>query len=382
MSTSISPALADVSAGSGEEFVQGLNVDGERVDAGSFQSFIDEITVDQVKSWYRDMVLLRRFDQEATALQRHGELALWPPSRGQEAAQIGLGRALRPQDFTFTSYREHGIALHRGVAPGDVLRMFRGVSHGGWDPHQYNLGPYSIMIGAHTLHATGYAMGALFDGQVGTGDPETDAATVACFGDGATSEGDVSEAMTFARSFDAPVLFFCQNNQWAISVPKSVQTPSPIFRRGEGFGIPGIRVDGNDALASYAVSRYVLERIRAGGGPMLVEAYTYRMGAHTTADDPSKYRTEAEVDHWQGRDPINRVEKYLRAASVEDEFFAEVDTEAERWGVEVRAACVELPDPEYGTIFENVYAEQHSLVDEERRWYADYEAGFEEEGSH
>lgn len=364
---------------SNDGFVQALDPDGELVDAGAYQRLVDELDLDKLKSLYKDMLVLRRFDQEATALQRHGELALWPPSLGQEAAQIGLGKALRSQDFAFTSYREHGVALQRGVAADDLLKMFRGASHGGWNPYDHNMSTYEIMIGAQTLHATGYAMGVLFDGNVGTGDITTDVAVAACFGDGATSEGDVSEAFTFAKSFNAPVLFFCQNNQWAISVPKTVQTPTAIYRRGESFGIPGIRVDGNDVLAMYAVSRFVLDKIRAGAGPMLVEAYTYRMGAHTTADDPTKYRSEQEEAHWRAKDPLDRLEKYLRSRGVEDNYFATVADEMERWGASVRSACTSLPDPDYSAVFANVYAERHALVDEERDWYTDYEQSFDVE---
>lgn len=373
------PAAGISVSTSSDGFVQALDPDGELVDAGAYQRLVDELGLDKLKSLYKDMMVLRCFDQEATALQRHGELALWPPSLGQEAAQIGLGKALRSQDFAFTSYREHGVALQRGVAADELLKMFRGASHGGWNPYDHNMSTYEIMIGAQTLHATGYAMGALFDGNVGTGDITTDVAVAACFGDGATSEGDVSEAFTFAKSFNAPVLFFCQNNQWAISVPKTVQTPTPIYLRGESFGIPGIRVDGNDVLAMYAVSRFVLDKIRAGEGPMLVEAYTYRMAAHTTADDPTKYRSEQEEAHWRAKDPLDRLEKYLRSRGVEDNYFATVADEMERWGSSVRSACTSLPDPDYSSVFSNVYAERHALVDEERDWYTAYEQSFEVE---
>lgn len=373
-------AAAGISVSTSDNgFVQALDADGELVDAGAYQQLVDDLDLDDLKSLFNDMMVLRRFDQEATALQRHGELALWPPSLGQEASQIGLGRALRSQDFAFTSYREHGVALQRGVHVDDLLKMFRGASHGGWNPYDHNMSTYEIMIGAQTLHATGYAMGALFDGNVGTGDVTTDVAVAACFGDGATSEGDVSEAFTFAKSFNAPVLFFCQNNQWAISVPKTVQTPAPIYRRGESFGIPGIRVDGNDVLAMYAVSRFVLDNIRAGAGPMLIEAYTYRMGAHTTADDPTKYRSKQEEADWRARDPLDRLEKYLRSRGVEDSYFEAIADEMESWGASVRSACTSLPDPDYSAVFTNVYAEQHALVDEERDWYTNYEESFDAE---
>ena len=259
------------------------------------------------------MVLVRRIDTESTALQRHGELGIWAQLLGQEAAQVGAGRALRPQDFVFPTYREHGVAWCRGLDPLKLLGLFRGVDHGDWDPADYNFGLYTIVIGAQTLHATGYAMGMQRDGAVGTGDPERDAAVIAHFGDGASSQGDVNEAFIFAASYNAPVVFFCQNNQWAISEPIERQTRIPLYQRALGFGFPGVRVDGNDVLATYAVTQAALQRARDGQGPTFVEAYTYRMGAHTTTDDPTRYRLSDDVERWKLKDPIARVEAYLQA---------------------------------------------------------------------
>ncbi|WBL19434.1 thiamine pyrophosphate-dependent dehydrogenase E1 component subunit alpha [Citricoccus sp. NR2] len=363
----------------GTTFVQLLDEQGHRHTGGVFGRIADALSHAELREMYRDLVLLRRFDQEATALQRHGELALWAPCLGQEAAQVGLGRGLRSQDFAYTSYREHGVALQRGLAPRDLLRIFRGVSHGGWDPHAHNLSAYEIMIGAQTLHAAGYAMGVKLEGAAGTGDVDSDVAVVTCFGDGATSEGDVAEALTFAASFQAPVLFFCQNNQWAISVPKQVQTPSPIYRRGEGYGIPGIRVDGNDLLASYAVSRFALDRVRSGAGPLFVEAYTYRMGAHTTADDPTRYRSAEEVERWKRADPLERVRRHLLEIGAADEdFFTVLDAEAEQWGAGVREACLSLETPGLDALFDHIYADSHALVEQERAEFRAYENSFGE----
>ena len=187
------------------------------------------------------------------------------------------------------------------------------------------------MIGAQTLHATGYAMGIQRDGAVGTGDPERDAAVVGYFGDGASSQGDVNEAFIFAASYNAPVVFFCQNNQWAISEPIERQTRIPLYQRALGFGFPGVRVDGNDVLATYAVTKAALQRAREGSGPTLVEAYTYRMGAHTTTDDPTRYRLSDDVEHWKLKDPIARLEVYLkRNGLVDEEFFAGVASRGRR----------------------------------------------------
>ncbi len=272
------------------------------------------------------MVLTRRIDTEATALQRHGELGIWAQLLGQEAAQIGSGRALRPQDFVFPTYREHGVAYSRGIDPLRLLGLFRGVDQGGWDPNDGNFGLYTIVIGAQTLHATGYAMGLQRDGVVGTGDPDRDAAVVAYFGDGASSQGDVNESFIFAASYNAPVVFFCQNNQWAISEPIERQTRIPLYQRALGFGFPGVRVDGNDVLATYAVTQAALQRAREGQGPTFVEAYTYRMGAHTTTDDPTRYRLSEDLEHWKLKDPIQRVRVYLtRNGLADQDFFDEID---------------------------------------------------------
>ena len=268
------PSQAD----GGPELIQLLTPEGERVHHPEFDL---DFSAEQLRGFYRDMVLTRRIDTEATALQRHGELGIWAQLLGQEAAQIGAGRALRSQDYVFPTYREHGVAYCRGVDPLDLLGLFRGVDHGAWDPKDFNFGLYTIVIGAQALHATGYAMGIQRDGAVGTGDPDRDAAVIAHFGDGASSQGDVNEAFIFAASYNAPVVFFCQNNQWAISEPIERQTRIPLYQRALGFGFPGVRVDGNDVLATYAVTQAALQRARDGSGPTFVEAYTYRMGAHT-----------------------------------------------------------------------------------------------------
>src|SRR3954447_9918565 len=241
----------------GPELVQLLTPEGERVEHPKFRfepgGGADE--AETIRGFSRDMVLTRRIDTESTALQRHGELGIWAQLLGQEAAQIGSGRALRPQDYVFPTYREHGVAWCRGLDPLRLLGLFRGVDQGSWNPYENNFGNYTIVIGAQTLHATGYAMGIQRDGAVGTGDPERDAAVVGYFGDGASSQGDVNEAFIFAASYNAPVVFFCQNNQWAISEPIERQSRIPLYQRAQGFGFPGVRVDGNDVLATYAVTR-------------------------------------------------------------------------------------------------------------------------------
>ncbi|WP_232623759.1 MULTISPECIES: pyruvate dehydrogenase (acetyl-transferring) E1 component subunit alpha [Brevibacterium] len=361
--------------------IQMLTEDGNRVASGEYDAFAAELTDEDLRGFYRDMVLVRRVDAEGAALQRQGQLGLWAPMFGQEAAQIGMGRAARPQDFVFPTYREHGLAYTRGVEPETLLGIFRGQNHGGWDPQEHRFHTYTIVIGSQTLHAAGYAMGVSMDGDVGTGDLEGDTVAIACFGDGATSQGDVSEALTFAGAFHAPVLFFCQNNQWAISEPTNVQTPAPLYKRGEGFGVPGIRVDGNDIIAMYAVARASLDSVRSGNGPMLIEAYTYRRGAHTTADDPTKYRDRAEEEIWADRDPITRLRAYLEKHSDTDEsFFAEVDAEADTLAARIRHNCMTMEDPDGVEMFAHVTSEPHPLVDEERAEYLAYQSSFADAG--
>ncbi|WP_435797322.1 pyruvate dehydrogenase (acetyl-transferring) E1 component subunit alpha [Streptomyces clavifer] len=323
----------------------------------------------RLRAFYRDMVMARSIDTEATALQRQGELGLWPPLAGQEAAQVGSAHALRADDYAFPSYREHGVAWCRGVDPVDVVRLYRGVTNGGWDPREKNFHLYTLVVGSHALHATGYAMGLAKRG--------SGAAAIAYFGDGATSEGDVAEAFTFAAVHDAPVVFFCQNNQWAISEPVERQLRGPLYRRAAGFGFPGVQVDGNDVLAVHAVTEAALEHARTGNGPFFIEASTYRMGAHTTSDDPTRYRRAAELDAWRAKDPIDRVRTHLaESGHATQEFFDDVATEGAELALRIRRQVRTMPDPDRTEVFGHVYADGHPLVDEERAQFAAYQASF------
>ena len=365
------PGALDGSA----ELVQLLTPEGERREHPDYDCSLDD---EAVLGLYRDLVCVRRIDTEATALQRQGELGLWASLLGQEAAQIGSGRALRPQDYVFPTYREHGVAWCRGLDPLRLLALFRGVDQGGWDPRETNFHLYTIVIGAQTLHATGYAMGLQRDGAVGTGDPDRDAAVVAYFGDGATSQGDVNEAFIWASVLNAPVVFFCQNNQWAISEPIERQSRIPLFQRAQGFGFPGVQVDGNDVLACHAVTTAALQRARDGQGPRLVEAYTYRMGAHTTSDDPTRYRLSEDLERWKLKDPIARVKAYLARGGVADEAaFAAIDAEAATLAARVRAECLALPDPDILDSFDQVYGETTDELVQQRAEQAAYLASFE-----
>lgn len=362
----------------GPEMVQLLTPEGQRVENTEYDHYVAGLTDEDLRGFYRDLVLIRRVDAEATALQRQGELGIWASLLGQEAAQVGSGRALRPQDYAFPTYREHGVAWCRGVNPLNLLGLFRGVNHGGWDPNEKNFHLYTIVIGAQTLHATGYAMGIQRDGDVGTGDEDRDAAVIAYFGDGASAQGDVNEAFVYAAVTNAPVVFFCQNNQWAISEPNEKQTRIPLYQRARGFGFPGVRVDGNDVLAVYAVTQQALNAARSGQGPTLVEAYTYRMGAHTTSDDPTKYRVSAEVEVWKHRDPIERLKSYLVHAKMADQdFFDALEKEADELAATVREGCLNMPDPAPESMFDHVYVEETPLVAAERREFVEYHAGFE-----
>jgi 2-oxoisovalerate dehydrogenase E1 component alpha subunit len=356
------------------DLVQLLTPEGQRLEHPDYPL---EITDDELRSLYRDLALVRRFDTEATALQRQGELGIWASLLGQEAAQIGSGRALEPDDMAFPTYREHGVAWCRGVEPENLLQLFRGVNFGGWDPAEHNFALYTIVIGAQTLHATGYAMGMQRDG--------SENAVIAYFGDGASSEGDVNEAFIFAASYNAPVVFFLQNNQWAISVPEERQSRIPLFRRAHGFGFPGVRVDGNDVLACLAVTRKALQYAREGQGPFLIEAFTYRMGAHTTSDDPTRYRLASELENWKLRDPIERVKAYLSRNGLADAaFYERIDAEADELAARVRAACLSMPEPKPLDIFNQVYAEGSTLVDEERASFDEYLSAYDSPtvGSH
>jgi pyruvate dehydrogenase E1 component alpha subunit len=360
--------------------VQLLRPDGTLGTDPVFSEYAARLDAGKLKGFYADMAKIRRFDVEATALQRQGQLALWVPLTGQEAAQIGSGRASQPQDYIFPTYREHGVALTRNVDLAELLRQFRGVSNGGWNPKDTNFHLYTLVLAAQTPHAVGYAMGVQREQKLNpTGEK---AAVMVYFGDGASSEGDVHESMVFASSFNAPVVFFCQNNHWAISVPTTVQTRIPLSNRAKGYGFPGIRVDGNDVIAVHAVTEWALDRARRGESPVLIEAFTYRVGAHTTADDPTKYRGSEEEAQWRAKDPLERLEKYLRAEGLADDaFFEQVKADGDELAAYVRKTIHDLETPDIRQAFANTYAEAHPLVAEELAWFEDYSAGFADEAA-
>ncbi|MCP9273391.1 pyruvate dehydrogenase (acetyl-transferring) E1 component subunit alpha [Mycolicibacterium arenosum] len=298
---------------------------------------------------YESMVVTRELDTEFINLQRQGELALFASCRGQEAAQIGAAGCLRKTDWLFPQYRELGAFLIRGIAPAQLGAVWRGRWHGGLGFTEKCVAPIAIPIGTHGLHGVGAAMAAQRLGE--------DSVTVVFMGDGATSEGDAHEALNLASVFNAPCVFLVQNNQWAISVPVAKQQAGPtLAHRAVGYGMPGVRVDGNDVLACYAVMEDAAARARAGGGPTFIEAVTYRMGPHTTSDDPTRYRDDAEVEYWRTRDPIDRFRTYLQRAEVWSERVEErIAHRAQRMRAELRDSVINEPDIDVAEVFDTVY---------------------------
>ena len=300
---------------------------------------------------HRKMVLARRFDTQATALTRQGRLAVYPSARGQEAGEVGAVLALRPQDWLFPTYRDTMAVVCRGLDPVEVLSLLRGDWHCGYDPYEYRVAPQCTPLATNTLHAVGVAHAAKLKGE--------DTVALVMLGDGATSEGDTHAALNFAAVWQAPVVFFVQNNGYAISVPLSKQTAAPsLAHKGVGYGVPGMLVDGNDAAAVYAAVRGAVASGAEGGGPTLIEALTYRIEAHTNADDATRYRGQAEVDGWLARDPLARLRKHLIARGLLDEpavASLEAEAEAEAAVLRQRVNAGIAHDP--ADLFRHVYAE-------------------------
>ena len=328
--------------------VQVIAEDGS---AASGSPFDPTEALDRLPALYEIMVATRELDEEFVNLQRQGQLALFPSARGQEAAQVGAAAALRDTDWLFPQYRELGCFLYRGVDPAGIGAMWRGTVHGGTGLIERSVAPISIPIGTHALHAVGAAMASrwLDDGGV----------AVAFIGDGATSEGDVHEAMNLAAVELAPCIFYVQNNQWAISTPLVDQMRAPsIAHKGVGYGMPGVRVDGNDVLACLLVVEQAAARARSGEGPTLIEAVTYRMGPHTTSDDPTRYRDDAEVAEWAARDPLVRCRAYLELTGRwDDAIEAQARQRAAGLRRRLRDSVFDAPDPSPLELFDHVFGE-------------------------
>lgn len=287
---------------------------------------------DALLAAYRGLVEARRINDQASALVRQGRLAVYPSSHGQEACQIGVALALADDDWLFPTYRDSVAVVARGVAPADAMVLLKGDWHSGYDVRAHHVAPQATPLATQLLHAVGFAYAAKRRGE--------STVVVALCGDGATSEGDFHEAMNFAAVFHVPVVFFVQNNEFAISVPLSRQTAAPsLAHKAIGYGMPGQRLDGNDVAAVLAVLGDAVDRARAGGGPTLIEAHTYRMQAHTNADDDTRYRERAEVQAWVARDPLTRLRTYLTGTgALTEELEAEYADGAEQTAAAMREA--------------------------------------------
>ncbi len=315
------------------------------------EDFKPDLNDETVQTLYRKMVFIRLADQRALALQRQGRLGTYAPVHGQEAAQVGSAYALGEKDWVFPSFREMGVCTMRGVPLKDVYLYWMGNEMGQKVPENVHVFPISIPVGSHPLHAVGAAWAAKLRGEK--------ICMVTYFGDGGTSEGDFHEAMNFAGVFQTPTIFFCQNNQYAISVPRKIQTAAKtLAQKAIAYGFAGIQVDGNDLFAVYAATKEAREKAVSGDGPTMIEAVTFRFGPHTTADDPTKYRTDAEVEEWKPRDPLLRTQRYLEKKGLwSEEIEKEIKEEAEAEITQAVEDAEGFPPPKPGEFFQYTFAE-------------------------
>ena len=331
-----------------------LNSDGELVGD-------PPLRLEETRRLYRAMVAARLYDRKGSALQRQGRLATYAPFEGQESAQIGSAAALRPDDWMVATYRDAAAMWFHGY-PWELLLLGRmGDERGGSAPEGVPVLPPSITVGAHMLHAVGLAWAARLQGQ--------GRVALTYFGDGATSEGDFHEAMNFAGVYRTPVVFLCENNQYAISLPRDRQTAAEtIAAKAEGYGMPGVLVDGNDLFVVYRVAAAAIGRARSGGGPTLIEALTYRLGPHTTADDPGRYRDPEEEAAWRPRDPLERVRRYLERGGAWDPAWQDgIEAEAAE-AIEAAVSAAEaLPPQRPEELFESMFAEMTPQLREQQR---------------
>jgi 2-oxoisovalerate dehydrogenase E1 component alpha subunit len=343
------------------EPVRHLEADGTLVTGRDLPPLSDTALLEA----YAALVSARRLNEQAHALVRQGRLAVYPSSFGQEACQVAAALVLGDGDWLFPTYRDCAAVVARGVDPVEVLVLLKGDWHSGYDPHERKVAPQATPLATQLLHAVGVAHAATLRGEP--------TVVMALCGDGATSEGDFHEALNFAAVFRAPVVFFVQNNEYAISVPLARQSVAPsLAHKGVGYGVPGERVDGNDLVALMSVLGAAVERARAGGGPQLVEGHTYRMQAHTNADDATRYRQDSEVEAWVERDPLRRMEAFLRARGLLDDELAEelkeaADVVAER----VREGLNRDVPPRPDDLFDHVYAKRTPQLEEQAAVVAD-----------
>jgi len=342
------------------EYLSILDAEG-RVD----RTLEPAIPPDDLRRLYRTFLLARRFDERMLALQRQGRIGTYLSARGHEAAVLGSAYALRPTDWLVPVWREWPAYLWRGWPLEHLILLYAGLLDGMRVPDGIRDLPVCVPMGTHVPHAVGLAYAARYKGE--------DSVTLCYFGDGASSEGICQEALNFAGVFRVPLVFVCVNNQWAISVPRAKQTRAKtIAHKALAYGFPGIQVDGNDLLAVYVATTEAVERARHGGGPTLIEAVTYRLSGHSTADDPTKYRSDAEVKEWEAKEPLPRLRRYLEAKGLVDErLHAEIAAEVD---AEVRAAVeraeARMQQASVREMFDHVYAERPAEVEAQRQEFA------------
>lgn len=318
-----------------------------------------EIDPSRIRDLYRDMVLMRTFDTKALKLQRQGRMGTWPPIKGQEAVQAGVAMAMAETDWLIPAFREHGIMVLRGVPLHLVFAYWAGDERGSCYPEDVRCFPVAVPVGSQWQHGTGVGLSLKLRGE--------EAVAVTFGGDGSTSEGDFHEAVNCAGVFGTKTVFVIQNNQWAISVPLHQQTAAEtLAQKAHAYGIPGIQVDGNDVFAVFSAATEAIERTRRGDGPSLIEAVTYRLGDHTTADDASRYRPDEELEKWEGRDPILRLRRYLVEQGLWDDDQETVLTEEAVSWVDGQVKALEEMEPQAPEeIFNSMYAEPPSHVTEQ-----------------
>jgi pyruvate dehydrogenase E1 component alpha subunit len=315
------------------------------------EDLLPDLEPNRIREIYRDMIRMRAMDEKALKLQRQGRMGTWPPIKGQEAIQAGVAYAMEDGDWLLPAFREHGIMLLRGVPGHLIYAYWAGDERGSSFPEGVRVFPVAVPVGSQWQHGTGVGLSLKLRGEK--------AAAVTLGGDGSTSEGDFHEAMNCAGVFQSNSVFVIQNNQWAISIPLHQQTAAKtLAQKAHAYGIPGIQVDGNDIFAVYSVTREALDRARNGGGPTLIEAVTYRLGDHTTADDASRYREDKEVTEWEGRDPILRLRRFLEARGLwDEEQEQEQQAAAQAWVDEQVAALEAMPPQDPSDIFSHMYAD-------------------------
>ena len=336
-----------------------------------------EIPEEILLKLHRTMILSRAFDERLLNLQRQGRIGTFPPISGQEAANLGPAAVLELSDWFVPAFRETAAEIWRGRSLESVIFYYNGFGEGAYIPPDRNDLPVSIPVGSQTLHAVGLAWAAKYR--------QTDRVAMAYFGDGGTSQGDFHEGLNFAGVFQAPAIFICQNNQWAISIPRSKQTRSEtIAQKALAYGIPGIQVDGNDILATYTAAKEAVDRARSGGGPTLIECVTYRLAVHTTADDPRRYRTDEEVEKWKKRDPITRFQKYLvekgllsedKIESIQSAVLEQIQASVDNAEEQMK----NMGDPMH--MFDYAYAEMPPFLLEQQKEFAREIAEMNEEGN-